>query len=105
MVLEHLTQPTSHSVFLFLLLLILVRVVVNKFGGGLAHIPGPWLASCSDLWRLYVVWGRRPEQVHIQLHDKYGAFVRIGPRTVSVSDPVAVKIIYGPNSGFVKVRP
>lgn len=105
MIFAQLIPINWHGIFIFILLLTLFKIAVNKFRGGLAHIPGPWLASCSDLWRLCVVWGRRPEVTHIQLHEKYGPIVRIGPRAVSVGDPEAIKIIYGPNSGFIKVRP
>lgn len=40
--------------------------------------------------------------VAIKLHQKYGPLVRVGPSHVSVSDPDAVKIIYGINTGFTK---
>jgi hypothetical protein len=34
----------------------------------------------------------------ISLHRKYGSLVRTGPSEVSVSDPEAVKTIYGESS-------
>ncbi|KAL1792308.1 hypothetical protein ACET3X_008815 [Alternaria dauci] len=82
--------------------LLAVHFINNKFCQGLNHIPGPWLAGFSDLWRLMLVWGRRPEVVHRALHARYGPLVKIGPRTVIVSDPDAIKIIYGLNAGFTK---
>lgn len=85
-------------------LAILARLLFNRYGHGLNHIPGPWLASCTDLYRFCVVLGRRPEQWHIRLHEKYGKLVRIGPRCVSVGDVEAAKVIYALNSGFTKVR-
>lgn len=99
------TLVTWRGALAFLLLSIVAKVAVNKFGGGLGDIPGPWLASCSDLWRLFVVWGRRPERTHIELHEKYGKFVRLGPRNVSVADPEALKTIYGLKTVFIKVCP
>jgi hypothetical protein len=75
----------------------------NKYGHGIANIKGPWLAAYTDLWRAWLVWGRRPERTHIALHEKYGPIVRLGPKTVSVSDPETIKIIYALNAGFVKV--
>jgi hypothetical protein len=83
---------------------IAVHLVNNKYRQGINHIPGPWLASFSDIWRFFVVWGRRSEVVHRALHAKYGPLVRLGPRTVSVSDPSAIKVIYALNAGFVKVN-
>ena len=75
----------------------------NKHGHALSKIPGPFLAAYSDYWRFFLVWGRRPELTHVRLHEKYGDLVRIGPKTVLVSDWDAVKKIYGLNAGYVKV--
>ncbi|EEU34711.1 uncharacterized protein NECHADRAFT_97459 [Fusarium vanettenii 77-13-4] len=72
------------------------------YGQGLNKIPGPWLAGFTDLWRLFIVRGRRAQEVHIELHKKYGPMVRLGPRAVSVADPEAIKIIYSPSSGYSK---
>ncbi|CAI9629299.1 unnamed protein product [Alternaria burnsii] len=46
--------------------------------------------------------GYRPERWHIKLHEQYGDFVRIGPRTILCSSNRAAKKIYALNSGFVK---
>lgn len=83
---------------------VLFWLLRNKYGGGLNDIPGPFLAGFTNLRRLYVARGRRPETDHIRLHEKYGTLVRLGPRVVSVADPEAIKVIYGLNAGFVKVR-
>ncbi|EXJ65883.1 uncharacterized protein A1O5_10859 [Cladophialophora psammophila CBS 110553] len=82
--------------------LCIVRLAVNRYGTGINHIPGPVFASCTNLWRFFVVWGRRPELEHIRLHEKYGPLVRLGPRVLSVSDPAAIPVIYALHSGFVK---
>ncbi|KAJ4988549.1 cytochrome p450 [Stagonosporopsis vannaccii] len=74
----------------------------NKYCHGINHIPGPFLAAYSDYWRFFLVWGRRPELTHVKLHAKYGEFVRIGPKTVLVSNWNAVRKIYGLNSGYIK---
>lgn len=79
------------------------RLLYNKFGTGLNHIPGPFWASFTDFYRFFVVRGRRPELWNIRLHEKYGPFVRIGPKTVICSEYAAAKKIYALNSGFVKV--
>lgn len=80
------------------------HLLYNKFGTGLNHVPGPFFASFTDLYRLLVVWGRRPEKWHIQLHKTYGDYVRIGPRTVICADNKAAKKIYALNAGFIKVN-
>ncbi|OQE74566.1 hypothetical protein PENNAL_c0079G11318 [Penicillium nalgiovense] len=83
-------------------LALLRKLAFNRYGYGIAHIPGPFLASITDFWRLFVVWGRRPEIEHIRLHKQYGKFVRLGPNTVSVSDPSSIREIYGLAAGFKK---
>lgn len=83
-------------------ILLATHLVINKYGGGINHIPGPSLAPWTNLWRFIIVWGRRPELEHIRLHEKYGPLVRLGPRVVSVSDPAAIQTIYASNAGFVK---
>ncbi|KAI1158262.1 cytochrome P450 [Nemania serpens] len=74
----------------------------NRYYNGLNKYPGPFLASLTDLWRLWDVWGRQSEVTHRKLHARYGDVVRLGPRTLSFADPKALKTIYGLNKGFVK---
>ncbi|KAH7089243.1 pisatin demethylase, partial [Paraphoma chrysanthemicola] len=81
---------------------IVLHFLWNRYGSGLNTIAGPFLASGSDYWRLFLVWGRRPELTHQRLHQEYGDLVRIGPKSVLVSDWTAVKKIYGLNAGYVK---
>jgi hypothetical protein len=105
MLLNHLVDYLSLPLILGALLTVLTaRLLYNKYGTGLNRIPGPTWASFTDFYRLYVVWGRRPEQWHIQLHERYGHFVRTGPRTVICSDNNVAKKIYALNSGYTKVR-
>ncbi|KAI5866275.1 cytochrome P450 [Durotheca rogersii] len=81
---------------------ILACLVKNRYHNGLNKYPGPFLASLTDLWRLWDVYRRRPERTHQQLHAKYGDVVRLGPNTLSFADPKSLKTIYGLNKGFVK---
>lgn len=84
------------------LLLTAGHLLYNKYGRGLNSIPGPWLASFSHLWRLFLARTRRFEAAHIKLHQQYGGVVRLGPNMVSITDWEAIKKIYAPNSGYVK---
>jgi len=74
----------------------------NRFNRGLNKYPGPFIASLTDWWRFWIVYKRRPEVEHIQLHEKLGDVVRLGPNNLSFSDPKALKSIYGLNKGFTK---
>ncbi|KAH7195432.1 cytochrome P450 [Fusarium oxysporum] len=82
--------------------LLVTKLLVNKYGNGLNGIPGPALASFTDLWRFLDVYRRRPEVTQIALHEKYGTVVRLGPNTVSIADPAAIQTIYAHNSGYTK---
>ncbi len=75
----------------------------NRYRHGLNKYPGPFLASLTDWWRFFDVYGRRAELTQIALHKKYGDVVRLGPNSLSFSDPKALKTIYGLNKGFIKV--
>lgn len=70
----------------------------------LSHVPGPFLASLSNLPRVSWVSSKRAHEIHIELHEKYGDLVRFGPNMVSVADPAEIPTIYPMRPGFVKVR-
>ncbi|KAK0727800.1 cytochrome P450, partial [Lasiosphaeria miniovina] len=59
------------------------------------HVPGPFLASITNLPRLGWAWSGKAHETYISLHDKYGKLVRIGPNCVSVGDPHEIQKIYG----------
>lgn len=82
---------------------LLAYLASNYYGKGLHKYPGPLLARFTNIWRFVDVWNRRPDITQIDLHRKHGDVVRLGPKTLSFSDPAAIKTIYGLNKGFVKV--
>ncbi|KAL1888639.1 hypothetical protein Sste5346_009431 [Sporothrix stenoceras] len=80
----------------------LAYLAKNRYGYGINKYPGPFLASLTDWWRFWDVYKRRPERTQRRLHDKHGPVVRLGPNTLTFSDPKALKTIYGLNKGFIK---
>lgn len=68
----------------------------------LRHVPGPFLAKFTDLWRLLVVWRRDSHDTYLKLHKQYGDLVRLGPNNVSISKPDLIPSIYGIGKGFIK---
>lgn len=94
---------------LFLVLLITGTLAMlyvtyhNKYGYGLNHVPGPWLASLSNIYRLLRVTKGTAHLQDINLHRKYGSVVRLGPNMVSVGDPKAIQRIYGITANLPKV--
>ncbi|KAK3316046.1 cytochrome P450-like protein [Apodospora peruviana] len=102
MITDRLIQLLTQHWAAVLLSVILAWLVKNRYHNGLNKYPGPFLASLTDWWRFVDVYKRRPENTHIALHKKHGSVVRLGPNTLSFSDPEALKTIYGLNKGFIK---
>lgn len=94
--------PLAMRMSAVLLLLGIVRLLLNRYSQ-LSRIPGPWLASCTNLWRFALTWTEKAEATHIKLHAQHGDVVRLGPNLVSVTDLHAVKKIYGAGTSFEKV--
>ena len=89
------------GLLIYILIFILLFNAVRAYWP-LRHVPGPFLARWTDLWRLFVVWGRKAHTVQLQLHKKHGDVVRLGPNCVSVSAPEVTGSIYGIGKGLVK---
>ncbi|KAM7198734.1 benzoate 4-monooxygenase [Naviculisporaceae sp. PSN 640] len=68
----------------------------------LRHVPGPFLAKFTNLWRLFAIWSDRYPLTIQQLHKKYGPVVRIGPNTVTLDFPELIKTIHGTDGKFRK---
>jgi hypothetical protein len=85
-----------------------VSMVIAFFSSrasGLGHVPGPFLARYTDLFRaaMAVIYSDREINLFMKLHSKYGDAVRVGPRSVSVLDPAAIPTIYGVKARLDKV--
>ena len=68
----------------------------------LRRIPGPFLASITNLPRLLWVYQNKAGDRHTALHRKYGPLVRFGPNMVSVSAPSEIGTIYDIHGKFPK---
>jgi len=97
--------PIVGSLTVLLLVYLVGSSFWTRYKPGLRSLPGPFIASFTNLWRLVNVARGHHYDTLLGLHRKYRSnLVRIGPNAVSVSDPDAVRIIYGLKSGFQKVR-
>jgi hypothetical protein len=102
--LPSLATPFLLSLFPLLLLgTIILYLLANRFKPVVRKLPGPILAKYTGLWRMWTMYQGDFMNVAMQLHKKYGTFVRIAPNYISVSDPSAMPIIYGLANGFLKV--
>ncbi|KAH7310185.1 putative cytochrome P450 [Rhexocercosporidium sp. MPI-PUGE-AT-0058] len=77
----------------------------NRYGSGLLQYPGPFLASLTNFWRVrdaYVNGRKRPS--YVRLHNQYGSVVRLGPESLSFSNPAAIDDIYNTKNNMAKSK-
>ena len=88
-----------------ILLAVVAYLVVQSKQAGLDDIPGPWLAKYTDAWRAYNAWRYYRSDMNYQRRafKKYGDIIRIGPKTVLVSDPEAINTVLGFKTRLEKV--
>ena len=81
------------------------RLVYNRFFHPLAHVPGPFWASLSELYRFYHNFAAGNGALYHQfepLRDKYGPVIRIAPNEVLLADPAHYDGIYSMTSKHAK---
>lgn len=81
---------------------LVISSVLTRYRPGLRSIPGPFLASISDLDRVLSCYNGHQMLYHLSLHKRYGPLVRIGPNHISFSDPSLIPHIYSITSKFYK---
>lgn len=90
-----------HFLLLFPVLYLVVRFY-TFLTSPLRSVPGPFWTRLTKLWYFNRVRNAHFERENIHLHQRYGPIFRIGPDHYSISDPAAVKTVYGTGSKFVK---
>jgi hypothetical protein len=96
MELSQATLAAVGAAFAFILYLVSQRMKQS-------HIPGPFLASLTNIPRTRWAYSGRAHEIQIDLHKRYGKLVRLGPNCISVGDPLAIPQIYGTGANFPKV--
>lgn len=66
--------------------------------------PGPWQGALTSFYRVHLATrsGVRLFTEIGRLHARYGDYVRIGPREISILNPLAIPLLYGAKSPCVK---
>ncbi|KAF1950338.1 hypothetical protein CC80DRAFT_359164, partial [Byssothecium circinans] len=75
-------------------LFIVVYSIRTRYKSGLSKIPGPFVASISNVWKINAVYQGDIHRRQAQVHEEYGPVVRIGPNDVSFASASAMKHIY-----------
>ena len=88
----------------FITISFILYLIYDSHTAGISHVPGPFIARYTNLHAFVLTWlaGRHGDYLP-GIHEKYGDVVRVGPRTVSVADPDAIKAIYNSKLRLHKV--
>lgn len=70
-----------------LALLVFAIAVHRRYFSNLSDIPGPFWASVTRLWHVWIILEGKQNVRLKALHRKHGQFVRIAPNEVSVCHP------------------
>ena len=70
-------------------------VLFNYFRNPLIAVPGPFWAKWSNLWLVYHIRQGHIHRKLIEVHEKYGPLVRLGPKEISTADIDSLRVIYG----------
>ncbi|KAI8630817.1 cytochrome P450 [Xylariaceae sp. FL1651] len=82
-----------------LLAFLCVQLFINW--STLRKAPGPALAGFTDLWRAYQQYNGRLRTKLVDLHARHGPIIRYGVRSISISDPEVINVVYGSRAGFI----
>lgn len=75
-----------------------------RYKKGFSKYNGPFLASFTDLWRVYDKYFNMDKPPMVHVHEQYGDVVRVGPNFLAFAKPEAIRDIYGPSKPWNKVR-
>ncbi|KAF9508811.1 hypothetical protein BS47DRAFT_1350083 [Hydnum rufescens UP504] len=97
--------PNTSQILLGIFTLLVSYFVYNLFFHSLSPLPGPLSARLGlPFWQIYHAYKRDHAWALKRLHDTYGDCVRVGPTSVSITDPEAVKAIYAHGNKYHKTN-
>ena len=86
-----------------LVVVAVTRLLYFRYKNGFSKHKGPFLASFTDMWRLLYAYWKEDQAPMLDVHEKYGDVVRLGPNMFSFAKPEAIKDIYGAGKAWDKV--
>jgi len=92
------------SILGMLVVLVVARVLWQVLASPLSAFPGPFTARFTDIRRAIAAASGHIDDVNRKWHKQYGTAVRIGPNTISFSDPNLIKTIYATKNAWRKVQ-
>ena len=92
----------STNLISIVIALVAITITYSFLRDPLSRIPGPISARLSRLWMVQHSLSGDMHTTMIALHKEHGKLVRTAPNEVSISDPTAIKTIYGAGTKFRK---
>lgn len=89
------TTSTLSLMVVFLAGIFSSLLIYRLFFNPLNAVPGPFFARISKFDSVIRNVKRDGHHQLLQLHQKYGRFVRIGPNDLSITDPVSANVLDG----------
>ncbi|CCD45927.1 similar to cytochrome P450 [Botrytis cinerea T4] len=81
---------------------IVSKVAWELFFSPLRHFPGPVAARFTNIYRAFKAYLGSMDNTQRNWHRNYGVAVRIGPKTISLSDPSLIGTIYATKNAWLK---
>ncbi|KAI5367424.1 putative cytochrome P450 [Septoria linicola] len=79
----------------------ILHALYKSLNTPLRRIPGPPLATYTNIWLAWKTASGRSHTFWTELHSRYGSFVRVGPDRVTFSDPSLLSTVYGAGSHYL----
>jgi hypothetical protein len=71
-------------------------IIYRAFFHRLRHYPGPFMARITNFYNVAITTPKVRYFIEVEkIHKKYGDYVRLGPRDMSIADVNAVQAIHG----------
>ncbi|THV55984.1 hypothetical protein BGAL_0001g00460 [Botrytis galanthina] len=96
------TENGSFVLITLFLCSIVSKIAWELFFSPLRHFPGPVAAKFTNIYRAFTVYLGSMDETQRNWHRDYGVAVRIGPKTISLSDPSLIGTIYATKNAWLK---
>ena len=83
-----------HSLLIVVIIIVFIYVLYQRLFHPLSRYPGPFWASLTDLYKVHFLCTGCLPALFLQLHEKHGDVVRIGPNELTFRDAAALSDIY-----------
>ncbi|KAI1498837.1 benzoate 4-monooxygenase cytochrome P450 [Biscogniauxia marginata] len=95
-------ELSGANIACIVVLLVLLKISYESLFSPLKAFPGPFIAKYTDIWRSVVAAAGYVDRTNLNWHRTYGTAVRMGPNSISISDPTLIRTIYATKTDWIK---